>query len=247
MALIDLGKKVEIVLRKRGAEGLKGRVGFAMDVSGSMEDEYESGLMDAVATRIFALSARVDDDGSMDAWTFDNVVSALPPATVGTIDGYVKRNILDNHMISKWHGTSYEPPLAAALAKWFPPAREATTTKGFLGFGRKSNNDAVTAEQSAALASQPSLLVFLTDGDSDDRDKARQALEAARAHPIYISFVGVGTDTDFRWIREMGEAYPNVGFVPLPSLRGVDDERLYEGLVSQEMADWFRRDARAAA
>jgi len=44
MALIDLTKKVTIVLDKKGISSVKPmRVGFALDISGSMEDEYRDG------------------------------------------------------------------------------------------------------------------------------------------------------------------------------------------------------------
>lgn len=239
MSLIDLGKKVEIVLQKRGVQNIKARVGFAIDVSGSMQDEFQSGLMDGVTQRVFALAMKFDDNASMDCWTFDNNMGELPEATTANIDGYVRRHIMENASISKWHGTEYAPPLAAAINKWFPAARAEQRVGGFFGFGGKKIAGISEAE-SASLAKQPSVLVFLTDGDNQDAAAAERALREAQSKPLYINFVGIGTDTDFAWIKRMGDQYPNVGFLSVRNIRSISDDALYEGLVSEELATWLK-------
>ena len=241
MSIINLAKKAEIVLAKRQIADVKARIGFAVDVSGSMQDEFESGLMQDVTDRIFALAYKMDDNGEMDLWSFDSRMSNLPTANMGNIDGYVTREIIRGN-ISKWGGTNYEPPITAALEKWFPAQREATKSSGFFGlFGGKSNNDGVSAAEAASLAKQPSVLMFLTDGDNNDSDACERALKAAQGRPVYFNFIGIGTQTTFRFIRQMGDRYPNVGFFAVPSVKGMSDDALYEGLIPDELAQWLKK------
>ncbi len=96
-------------------------------------------------------------------------------------------------------------------------------------------------ETQARRSALPSVLVFLTDGDSNDMQEAERALREAQSRPLYVNFMGVGTDTDFRWINWMGDLYPNVSFLPGRDLRRIDDNQLHEGIVSPELATWLKR------
>jgi len=239
MSILDLTKKAEIVLTKRGVASVKARIGFAIDVSGSMRDEFESGIMQDVTDRIFALAAKMDDNGEMDCWTFENRMTTLPTANMNNIGGYVQREIMRSNT-PKWGGTSYAPPISAAMEKWYPAARAATKSGGFFGFGGKSNNDGVSASDAAKLAKEPSVLMFLTDGDNDDESATERALREAQDKPVYFNFIGIGMQTTFRFIKRMGDEYPNVGFFHIPDVRRMSDDSLYEGLVPDELAVWLK-------
>ncbi|WP_426956190.1 VWA domain-containing protein [Muricoccus radiodurans] len=224
MSMIDLRKKAGIVLAKRKIHTVRARVGFAIDVSGSMKELYVRGVVQAVSERFLALAMNLDDDGSMDAWAFDERMATLPTITGSSIGGYVRREIMDSP-ISKWGGTAYAPPIAAARANWF----EAERVGGFLGFGGRKVEKPQT----------PALLLFLTDGENTDQRETETAIEATSSRPLYIQFIGIGGGS-FPFIERMGDRYPNVGFMSVPDIASIPDDALYEGLVTDELATWLR-------
>lgn len=244
MAIDLMKQKAGIVLAKKQLNTIKARIGFAVDVSGSMEDEFRDGIVQNVADRFMGLALNLDDNGEMDMWTFDNRMTVLPTANSANIGNYVRREIMENSSVSKWAGTEYAGPIKAAQDKWFPAAKAATKSGGLFGLFSKSNNDGISETESASLARQPAVLLFLTDGDNMDERDAERALVEAQGKPFYVQFIGIGT-ASFRFIKRVGDAYPNVGFLSVRDIRSMSDEALYEGLVTDELAAWLKKTATA--
>ena len=48
------------------------RAGFALDISGSTNNDYYNGVYQQVTDRVFPVALALDDNGTMEAWTFDN-------------------------------------------------------------------------------------------------------------------------------------------------------------------------------
>lgn len=55
----------KLVVTKMGLTNYKFNVEHFVDVSGSMQDEFREGLMDAVFQRIMSLASVVDPDGNV--------------------------------------------------------------------------------------------------------------------------------------------------------------------------------------
>lgn len=233
----DLDKrreKVAFVLEKKAvAQPPTMRVGLAIDLSGSMQPHYASGVVQTTLERLLAVAMRFDDDGRLDAWAFQRGFARLAAATAENFSGYVEREILADDRVAKWGGTSYGPVLAD-MVEAYAGAAAAEGQGGFLGrfFGRRGAPPALSVPV-------PSLALFATDGANDDREAAARVLRAAQAHPIYWQMVGIGDIREFGFIRAMADELPNVGFVHLPRL-DVTDEALYEALLSDELCAWVR-------
>lgn len=223
MALIDLRKKAGIVLEKRGLRNVRARVGLAVDASGSMRGLYDDGTVQRTVERLLALSLRLDDDGSMDLWAFSEDVLPLPAVTEAGFEGYIGREIVDQPVGPLWGGTTYAPPVRAALRAWFP----ASTLLSRLFGG------------APAMPVKPSLLVFVTDGENTDGSEAERAMAEAASRPVYFAFVGVGAAA-FAFCRTVADRYPNVGFSAVPDLAGLDEDALYERVVTEELATWLK-------
>lgn len=234
MSLIDLKKKTRIVLEKRALPQVpRCRVGLCIDISGSMQNEYQDGLVQETVDRLLAIAGTFDDNGEMEVWTFNQKYSTPPVARAADYGHYVKQAILDNPAVDKWGGTNYAPVMNAVLDAYFRKAQKAGSG-GLFGLFRK-------VEQSMVKDIQlPALCLFLTDGDNNDAAEAERILREAQKYPIYWQLVGIGNDTDFRFIKKMAKDLPNAGFCHFPDLR-IADEAIYEALLTSELCDWLRR------
>jgi len=237
--LIDLRKKVDIVLTKRKVHNVKARVGLAIDISGSMRGLYTNNTVQSVVDRILALAMRFDDNGEMDMWTFSNGCDQLQPASEKYFNNYVNQFILNNHKIEKWNGTEYAPVINSVLTEYYP---ERSGKTGFLGklFGRGKND----AAEQAKINSIPSILIMITDGANDDPSATTKLLEESQGKNIYYQFVGIGNES-FRYLNQVAEKYPNAGFVSIKDLQGMADDALYEKFITDELAAWLNKSAAA--
>lgn len=227
-------EKVGIVLAKRGLTAApKTRVGVALDVSGSARGFYYNGTIQETLDRLLAVAMKFDDNGELDAWTFDNSVGELPTITESDEGTYVNSKLL-NARVSLWGGTSYAPPLKAAMDHYF--GNQPKQSGGFLGKlfgGSKATTESATKE--------PAMLLFITDGANGDRSEAARVLrEAAANSPMYFNMIGVGPANQFGFIQQMADELPNVGFVSMESLN-MSDEQLYEAVVSDEFCQWVKK------
>jgi hypothetical protein len=234
MALIDLKKKTRIALDKRALpQPPHCRVGLCIDISGSMHNEYQDGLVQETVDRLLAIAGTFDDNGEMEVWTFNQGYSTPPVARAADFGSYVKKEILDNPKVDKWGGTNYAPVMNAVLDTYFRGA-SVVTSGGLFGLFKK------TEQQSPKDTHIPALCLFITDGDNSDAGEAERILRQAQKYQIYWQLIGIGNDTDFRFIKKMADDLPNAGFCHLPNLR-VSDDAIYEALLTTELCDWLRK------
>jgi hypothetical protein len=238
--LIDLSKKVEIVLTKRNLTNVKAQVGVAMDISGSMQELYRNGTVQRTMDRLLAVACKFDDNQTLDAWTFSNGYYAIPPITPDLFSTYVRKHILENGKVSKWGGTDYAPVIQAAIEHYgFQNPSTPTSGGGFFGLFKKVQQPVATPTPYQGKPA-PAFLIMVTDGENSDHAEARRVLEAASKHDIYVEFVGIG-NSNFRFIEAVADAYPNVGFVAIRDLQAMTDEALYDALVNAEFAEWIKK------
>lgn len=237
--MIDLKKKVDIVLTKRNINNVTARVGLAIDISGSMQSLYRAGVVQAVVERILAVATRFDDNGEMDVWTFSNGFDRLNGVSERDFNNYVTREILQNNNISKWGGTSYSPVINDVLSTYFPASFKETVKKGLFGmFGKKE-----TVEVSTPLDQQEAaIIIFITDGENGDAQETIRLLEQAHNKKIYFQFVGIGNEA-FRFLNKVADDYSNTGFLKIADIARISDDDLYEGLITDELSTWLKQNA----
>lgn len=250
MSGINLAKRAEhvgIVLAKRGITTAPTvRVGLALDVSGSTRSMFGDGTIQETVDRLLAVALKFDDNGELDVWSFDNQSSALKTAAGADYNTYVTENILNNNRISKWGGTSYAPCMKSIRDFYFPSLAGATASAkpveepGFLGklFGKKAA--APVVESATTTEEAPAMVLFVTDGENDDKAEAERILKAAQNSNVYWQLIGVGPARYFNFLEKMADDLPNVGFVNLTSL-AMSDEDLYTQLVSEEFVTWVKK------
>lgn len=238
--IIDLKKKVDIVLTKRNLINVKARVGLAIDISGSMQSLYNNGTVQRVVERILAVATRFDDNGELDVWTFANGFDRIGGVTEVGFENYVNREIIQNRSISKWGGTSYSPVIRDVLENYFPASFvEKVTGKLFGLFGGKKETVAV---ETPLDSQDPAILIFITDGENTDMNETIRLLEAAHNKKIYFQFVGIGNE-GFRFLSKLADDYRNTGFLKIANVAKISDDDLYEGLITEELATWFKQNS----
>lgn len=208
-------EKVGITLEKKNLKDIQAQVKLAIDRSGSMDHLYHNGTVQDVVERILAVGIQFDLDKTIDVWAFSHKSYPAKTVTLPIMENYVKKEIEHKFPAGS---TSYGPVFADIL-------EASKGKKGFLGFGKKT--------------ADPTLVVFITDGENDDERAAEKVINDSQAENVYWLLVGIGR-ANFRFIEKLGDKYPNCGFVAIDDISTVDDEDLYEALLNDELATWFQ-------
>lgn len=257
-------EKVGIILAKGGITKVPPiRVGLALDISGSAQDLYDSGVIQETVDRLIPIAMKFDDNGELDMWSFTTGFDRLESASADDEGSYVTENILGNDEVTKWGGTQYSGVLQDMLDLWFPNNRgnsrsaqtvlaEATKKSGggFLSrlFGGKTEAvpaPVVTAaptvgtDEHGQSVGLPAMGLLITDGECSDASYAAAILKASQNVNVYWQMIGVGPSHNFKFLKEQADLLPNVGFVNLSSLEISDDE-LYDQLIAEEFLGWVK-------
>ena len=211
-------KSIGIVLEKRNVKkDITCQVKFAIDRSGSMSDLYQNGTVQNVVERMLALGLTFDKDKQIDIWAFHNDSFSLPSVNEKNVENYVSK-VIEKKV--EYGGTEYAPVLKEMV-------ESSKASKGFLGFGKKEL--------------EPTLAIFITDGQNSDERAASKILEDIKAAPsIYWLLVGIGRSS-FSFIKNAADKLDNVGFVAIEDIQHISDEKLYEALLSDELVKWFEK------
>lgn len=211
--ILDLRKDVGRALRKRNLGGLQLDIEVVLDRSGSMSDEYESGLVQLVLDRCYALCAELDPDGRMPVTLFHNHAWQVADLTAQNVDKYVRTNL----MSEPYGGTSYAPPLEQIL-------KRRSCAKNF--FLRLKPAD------------RAAMILFVTDGVNDDAaETSRVMQQLSQGAPVFVKFIGLDTGSNVRFttlerLDDMsGRAFDNADFFRWDSR--LDDNGLYDALLNE--------------
>jgi hypothetical protein len=211
--IVDLRKDAGRSIRRRNLGGLQMDIEVVLDRSGSMEDEYQSGLVQRVLDRCYALCAELDPDGQMPVTLFHNSAKQLSELTAQNVDNYVQTHISRE----PYGGTSYAPPLEQIL-------RRRRCEKSFLG--------------KVKPAQRPVMVLLITDGVNDDAHAtARVMQELSKEAPVFVKFIGLDTGANVRFttlerLDDMsGRSFDNADFFRWDS--SLNDDGLYDALLNE--------------
>ena len=235
---VDLKKRTQTAGAILAKKGLSAppimRVGLAIDISGSMDDEFADGSVQNVIDQMLGIAAKFDDDGSIDVFQFDDRADYVGVCEAANYGNYVSQAGLRVR-----GGTAYSPCIRLITEKMFSAPTEKSGMFGGL-FGKKP--------QPAAGSDIPVLIFFITDGapyneghtESAQYAAIKPALEAAQAYPVYFQMIGINNQSDqFAVIERLANDLPNVGFVGMNGF-GKSDEQLYSEVISDELIAWVK-------
>ena len=113
--LLDERKETvkKVCLKKQDMSHLTSRVALVLDVSGSMAEAFQSGMVQATLERLLPLAMAFDDDGSMEVWTFTHEFKRHPPLTRQNFYNYIEEYGL------KAGGGTFYSPVMCDVGKYF--------------------------------------------------------------------------------------------------------------------------------
>lgn len=202
----------KISLSKTPLDGLKARVVYAIDFSGSMRTNFNSGVVQESLEAMFPLAMEFDDDGQMEVWLFDDSYRRLPAVNMNNIDGYIEREVLSN----KWHmgGTKYAPIM--------------------------SDITRVCVEANVRDVKMPTFVIFITDGSNDDKAATKKIIKDASYNPIFWKFVGIGGG-DFPFLEKLDDLtdrnVDNADYFPVIKPSDITYQQLLE-----EFPEWLENE-----
>ena len=247
-------EKAGIHLKKQGVDPSRlpnMRVGVCLDISGSMEEEYQDGHVQDALTHLLGLAMHMDKSAKIDVFIFNNGAKQMPePATPGNYEGYVDRYITDH----VGGGTDYAPVIHLAYQHYYPTlghlhsavsaARHVASLAhhghGLMSrlFGHHKHNEPPAQPVAVDPTNHdPVLMLFLTDGDNSDKQETRHAIHAATGLPLFWSFVGLAHHSCF--LEELSRE-TDAEFVHLEDGIRISDDDLYRQLISAKLGAWLR-------
>lgn len=226
MSTIDLRKQIvkEISLAKN-IQDVKAQVVLVMDYSGSMDGLYRSGFVQRLIERLVPVAMQFDDNGEMEMYMFhNNSMRHKNAITEKNVNGIVNREITPNY---RFGGTSYAPPIND-IVKDFLTVNEK---KSF--FGLRSTTTSASKD--------PVYVIFITDGQNDDKSQSEKAIREASKYGAFFQFVGIG-NACFDFLEKLddldGRVIDNANFFQANDLDKMSDKELYDKLLT-EFPSWL--------
>lgn len=235
--LLDLTKKVECVLDLRKIPDVKAQVCFAVDHSGSMDSLYRNGTVQKTVDRLSAVAVKFDDNQELDVLVFDDGVREAAAATPAMFGSYVQKEILNKGW--SMGGTEYAPFINKVVDNYFGAnalQSIGSTLKSIFGFGKQEQ----ATSSNISRSGYPIFVVIVTDGENSDQGATTNLLRAMQDKNVYWQFVGIG-NTRFRYLEQIADELPNVGFFSIQNLEGTKDMELYKELINPEFAEWVKK------
>jgi len=220
--MINLEKDVErvkITLDKR-KQIVDCEVAAVMDCSGSAKPFYYNEFYQTVVERCLPIAMVVDIDKKIDSWIFDTNFKQMVTITVNNIEGYINKQVVKH---CTWGGTYYGRVLEDIKNKFAP-----SVTK-FLFLKRTK-------------PVSPVLVLFFTDGANDDKEQFDKFLKTNIDNNLFIQIIGIGvSDYVKEYILKLTAKYHHLGFIALDTIDSIDDEDLYDGIISEKFVTWYNK------
>jgi hypothetical protein len=167
----------------------------------------------------------MDDNKEIDVYAFNHNSHYVGTANERNIDGYVNDVFL--RQVRVGGSTNYSKVMNDIVKKFG---------------GQQSGLSKLFSKKGAPIV--PTLVFFITDGevDYDDKYNAEQIIKASSDKPIFWQFVGIGGESDFRFLKGLddmgGRVLDNADFFEVEDPNVVSDEWFYEQILN-EFPDWI--------
>ena len=227
--LLDLSKKALVSLEKVGLQQHAAKVAICLDISGSMSTLYKSGKIQHFVERILALGTRFDDDGSIDVFLFGKNAHDAGELTISNCHSFI------NGLLKKYplEGSTYYSKAITMIRKHY--------------IGSSSHR------KNPFPQDIPVYVMFVTDGDTFDRDQTTKQIVNASFEPIFWQFMaidetrrglfGSSRQSQFKYLEQLdnleGRYIDNAGFFSVKDPAAIPDDELYD-LLMNEYPKWVK-------
>lgn len=213
MSGLDLIKKTELILEKKGFKQINAKVCLCLDESGSMSDMFYSGMVSNTVDRALAVGYKFDDDGEIDVWSFSNKHVKRDPANQDQYGSYLKHKMLGG-------STVYHKVLRSIAEDYYGSTSSSQVVEkaSFFGkfFGKQDTVKTVVVEKDPS--DLPAFVMFITDGAPDSSSEAiRGVAQVLKEYPkMFVQFIGIGY-SNFDVLEELSAQNKNAAFAKINS------------------------------
>jgi hypothetical protein len=236
--LLEHAESAAKALKNAGLTGQPAHIALCLDISGSMQKFYASGKIQRFAEKILTLGCLLDNDSTIEVFLFGSHAYDAGSMHIGNAQGFIDK------VREKYHlegDTNYAEALKLIRRFYFPE-----------GEGGHKNQP--------QSAQEPILVMFVTDGDTLDKDETEQQVISSSYEPIFWQFMAIGKSHkdikqrgvlgwimkelvgDFRFLEHLdtmtGRYVDNANFFSILDPEDITDEELY-GLLMTEYPQWL--------
>lgn len=242
-------ENLQLELKKRDVDQIiPCQVKLAMDVSGSFDDEHRGGYTQDLLNRFIPFSLVFDKDGVIDSYTFATRCGHLPLITEQNFDNYICNEVIN---CAGYNGGTLYTPVLKMIAEDVSPKDVVISGKeakpvGFLGklFGKKGSE--ATETQVVKGEKEKELIFFVTDGEAEDTNRAKQFLTDLDKDNLFFVFISVG-ERDISIFKDSFEDTPNSIYLrftkkELKDLHTLTDEEIYSKLLKPSLIAWMDKE-----
>lgn len=224
--LVSLVKKVGVSLAKKGLEDHQAKVALCLDISASMSGLYRSGAIDTLVRRVLALGLRFDDDGRIDVFLFGE------------------------------HAHDFGSVGADNYTTFVPDMQRRYRLEGGTCYGKVMQMIRGHYRADSSFGRVPVYVMFVTDGDTQDRPIAEEQIREASREGLFWQFMAIGPRkdkakgffsrllaSDFTFLAHLdnlqGRHIDNANFFQVENPAEPSDEEMYE-LLMGEYPHWLK-------
>jgi stress response protein SCP2 len=227
--LLDLSKKASVSLEKVGLQQHVAKVALCLDISGSMVNLYRSKKIQHFLERILALGTRFDDDGAIDIFLFGKNAYDAGELNISNSRTFLNRLMKDYPL----EGSTFYSKAITLIRKHY--------------IGSSSHR------RKPSPLDVPVYVMFVTDGDTFDREQTTKQIVNASYEPIFWQFMAIDEtkktlfgrtkQSQFTYLEQLdtldGRYVDNAGFFVVHDPSEIPDEQLYDLLMS-EYPQWVK-------
>lgn len=198
-------KTFDLVLKTKTLAVAMARVVFVVDVSGSMQGLFHSGVVQRTVERLMPLALKFDDNGEMETYRFSGRCENCKNVGMGNIVDFVKKNIEPR---AEWNGTEYAPIFEAIYADYVE--KNASPIPTFV-------------------------IVITDGDNSDKSAAVKAIKEISKFNIFWkFVAVGTTSFSFLEQLDTMsGRTVDNANFYQIDDIERESDENLYKGLIEE--------------
>lgn len=223
---LNLSKQnLQLTLEKKNIPSITNmNVEFAMDVSGSFDDEHRNGYTQQFLNRFVPFALLFDPDKKMGMYAFSSSYKKLKDVSESNYQDYVSSTIMTCSVYNG--GTNY----SEVIREMIIPSEDKS---GFFSKLFKTNESKTS----------PKLCFFVTDGEPSDSSKTLDVLKEIEGSNTFIVLISISrTKINFLETMQKFQNVTYMNFTPqeLKQIQSVSDENLYDRLLDNELTTWLK-------
>lgn len=232
--LIDLTKKAQITLEKKGILNEKVNIVLALDISSSMRSLYSDKTIHNVIERILGIGMNMDYNKQIDIYLFGKHTYCAGIANAENYSTFVNDVILKQYSLENY--TFYAGAMDMIMQKYVGiDYRKEASKRGLLKDNKGSVISAETKIKKRGLFNKlfgkkeqiveelivtdsvlegngvpeyegtaPTVVFFITDGDCHDNFESEEMIRLASQFGVFWQFVGIGF-SQFKFLKKLDE------------------------------------------